>query len=75
MVFAEWQVGQVPARGNEIGQHHVEDAQEADQARRAYIRSTVGSPADDPTTLADLRERGVIDDAGLQIMKDRVVST
>jgi hypothetical protein len=60
-------------RGPKIGQHHLEDAQEADLAMRAYIRSAVESPGDDLSTLADLRERGVIDDAEFQIMKDRVV--
>jgi hypothetical protein len=61
-------------RGNKLGQHRIEDAQEADQAMRAYIRSAVAeSPTDDLSTLVDLRERGVIDDAEFQHMKDRVV--
>jgi hypothetical protein len=60
-------------RGNKIGQHRLEDARDADVAMRAYIRSAVESPGDDLSTLADLRERGVIDDAEFQMMKDRVV--
>lgn len=60
-------------RGNKIGQHRLEDAHDADVAMRAYIRSAVESPGDDLSTLADLRERGVIDDAEFQMMKDRVV--
>ena len=60
-------------RGNKIGQHQLEDARDADVAMRAYIRSAVESPGDDLSTLADLRERGVIDDAEFQMMKDRVV--
>mgnify|MGYP001127759303 CR=1 FL=1 len=59
-------------RGNKIGQHRLEDAREADAAMRAYIRSAVDRPGDDLSTLVDLRERGVIDDAEFQAMKDRV---
>jgi hypothetical protein len=59
------------ARGNKIGQHEVDDAQRADQAMRAYIRDTVATPADDQTTLADLRARGIIDDAEYQAMSQR----
>jgi hypothetical protein len=58
-------------RGNKIGEHQVQDAQQADQAMRAYIRDTVATPADDQTTLADLRARGIIDDAEYQAMSQR----
>jgi hypothetical protein len=61
------------ARGKKIGQHRLDDAQQADVAMRAYIRSAVESPGDDLSTLVDLRSRGVIDDAEFEAMKDRVV--
>lgn len=66
-------------RGNKIGQHRMEDAQEADVAMRAYIRSAVDTPVDTPgadlSTLVDLRARGVIDDTEFQTMKDRLVAS
>ena len=63
------------ARGRKIGEHRIEDAQEADKAMRAYIRSTVDSPGDDLSTLVDLRDRGLIDDTEFQTMKARVVAS
>jgi hypothetical protein len=62
-------------RGNKIGEHQVEDVQEADAAMQAYIRQTVNTPGNDLSKLADLHERGVIDDAEFQMMKDRVITT
>ena len=59
-------------RGDMIGQHHVEDAQQADQAMRAYVRATVSAPPSDLSALADLHDRGVIDDAEFEAMKQRV---
>jgi hypothetical protein len=67
-------------RGDKIGQHQLEKAQEADQAMRTYIRSVVETPAaegtgDDLSALTELRQRGVIDDAEFQTMKGRVAPT
>jgi len=62
-------------RGHKIGEHQVEDAQRADQAMRAYIRSAVDEPGDDMSTLVELRDRGVIDDTEFQTMKDRLVAS
>jgi hypothetical protein len=60
-------------RGPKIGQHQIEDAQRADEAMRAYIRTTVATPTTDLEALADLRERGVIDEAEFESMRQRVV--
>jgi hypothetical protein len=62
------------ARGNKIGEHRMQDAEEADQRMRAYIRSTVDAPADDLSTLASLRDRGVIDEGEFQSIKNRVAT-
>jgi hypothetical protein len=62
-------------RGNKIGEHQIEDAQKADEAMRTYIRTTVATPTTDLEALADLRERGVIDDAEFEAMRQRVVPT
>jgi HAMP domain-containing protein len=61
------------ARGSKMGQHRIEDAERADQAMRAYIRDTVATPTDDLSVLADLRSRGVIDEAEFQDLRLRVV--
>ncbi len=63
-------------RGNKIGEHRIEEARQADQAMQTYIRETVATPApaDDQTTLADLRARGIIDDAEYQAMSQRAAS-
>jgi multidrug resistance efflux pump len=55
----------------------VETARAQDAAARDYIRSAAGSaasPADELARLADLRDRGVIDDAEFQRAKAKVVS-
>ena len=62
------------ARGGKIGEHHMQDAEEADRRMRAYIRATVDEPADDLVALASLRDRGVIDEGEFQAMKDRVAT-
>ena len=62
-------------RGHKIGEHQVQAAQQADAAMRSYIRSAVDQPGDDLSTLVELRDRGVIDDAEFQTMKGRLVAT
>ena len=62
------------ARGHKIGQHQVQDAQDADAAMRTYIRSAASTPTSDVDKLADLRARGVIDDAEYESMRQRVGS-
>jgi magnesium-transporting ATPase (P-type) len=65
------------ARGHKMHEHAVESAQEMDAAQRAYIRQTVGespSAADELTRIADLKARGVIDDAEFQKLKAKAIN-
>ena len=65
------------ARGHKMHEHAVEAAQAQDAAARAYIQQAAGtaaSPADELARLADLKERGVIDDAEFQRLKAKALS-
>jgi type VI protein secretion system component VasK len=65
------------ARGRHMTEHAIEAAQAQDAAQRAYIQETAGtaaSPADELHRLADLKDRGVIDDAEFQKLKAKVVT-
>ena len=67
------------ARGGKMHEHAVQDAQASDAAARAYIQSAVapgggGSAADQLTRLADLKDKGVIDDAEFQKLKAQAIS-
>jgi len=50
------------ARGGEMHERAVQQAQQQDRELRSYVRDAAGSPttADQLTKLADLRDRGVI---------------
>jgi hypothetical protein len=64
------------ARGHKMSEHAMQDAQRADEAARAYIRDAAGSggsSADELARLADLKAKGVIDDAEFQKMKAKIV--
>jgi hypothetical protein len=61
-------------RGHKVGEHRVADVQQTDAQMQAYIRSTVATPTSDLATLADLRDRGVIDDTEFEAMKQRTLS-
>ena len=64
------------ARGHKMHEHAVEAAQAQDAANRAYIQQAAGtapSPADELARLADLKERGVIDDAEFQRLKAKAI--
>ena len=64
------------ARGHKMHEHAVEAAQAQDAAARAYIQQAAGSaasPADELARLADLKERGVIDEAEFQKLKAKAV--
>jgi Phospholipase_D-nuclease N-terminal/Short C-terminal domain len=66
------------ARGHKMSEHAVEAAQAQDAAARAYIQNAAGaapSAADEINRLADLRAKGVIDDAEFQSLKANVVGT
>ena len=65
------------ARGHKMSEHALEAAQAQDAAQRQYIREAAGSggsAADELSRLADLKEKGVIDDAEFQRLKAKVVS-
>jgi hypothetical protein len=66
------------ARGHKMSEHAMQQAQAADAAQRAYIQETVGtggSAADELARLADLKAKGVIDEAEFQSLKAKVVSS
>jgi hypothetical protein len=65
------------ARGHKMSEHAMEAAQAQDAAAKQYIRDaagTSGSAADELARLADLKEKGVIDDAEFQRLKAKVVT-
>jgi len=64
------------ARGHKMSEHAMEAAQANDAATRAYIQQAAGtsaSPADELARLADLKSKGVIDDAEFAAMKAKIV--
>ncbi len=64
------------ARGHKMSEHAEEAARAQDAAARAYIQDAARTPtsaADELSRLADLKERGVIDDAEFQRLKANVV--
>ncbi|HEY6531992.1 MAG TPA: SHOCT domain-containing protein [Acidimicrobiales bacterium] len=66
------------ARGNKMSEHAVAQAQAVDEAQRSYIQAVAqssGSPADELAKAADLRDKGVIDEAEFQAMKTKVLGT
>lgn len=65
------------ARGHKMSEHAMEGAKAQDQAARQYIQAaagTGGSAADELSRLADLKAKGVIDDAEFQKLKAKVVA-
>jgi hypothetical protein len=66
------------ARGHKMGEHNVAAVKAADEAQRAYIQQVVagsGSPADELAKAADLKEKGLIDDAEFAAMKAKILGT
>jgi hypothetical protein len=64
------------ARGHKMGEHAMAAAQAQDAAARAYIQSAAGtsaSPSDELARLADLKAKGVIDDAEYNKLKAKVI--
>jgi hypothetical protein len=66
------------ARGHKMSEHAMEAAKQQDAAMRAYIQDAAGSSgggsaADELARLADLKAKGVIDDAEFQRLKAKVV--
>ena len=66
------------ARGHKMSEHALEAAQAQDAAARQYIQSTVAQSgtgaADEIARLADLKAKGVIDDAEFQQAKAKLLS-
>jgi ABC-type multidrug transport system fused ATPase/permease subunit len=66
------------ARGHKMSEHAMEAAQAQDAAQRAYIQQAAGatgSAADELARIADLKAKGVIDDAEFAAMKAKVVGS
>jgi hypothetical protein len=66
------------ARGNKMSEHALEAAKAQDAAARAYIRDAAGAapnPVDEINRLADLHERGAIDDAEFARLKANVIGS
>ena len=65
------------ARGHKMQEHAIARAQAQDAAMRDYVRSAAGSgggPTDDLVKLAELREKGLIDDAEYEQLKAKVIT-
>ena len=65
------------ARGDKMHERAVQQAQQQDEAARAYIQQAAGSPstADQLTKLADLRDRGVITAEEFEREKAKVLTS
>ena len=64
------------ARGGKMHEHAVEQAQKIDEAQRAYIKQAVssdGGAAAEIARLADLRDKGVIDQAEFEKAKAKAL--
>jgi hypothetical protein len=63
------------ARGHKMQEHAVQAAQQQDAAMRQYVQSvTAVSPADELAKLADLKAKGVIDDAEYERLKAKALA-
>ena len=63
------------ARGGKMHEHAVQSAQAQDQAMRAYVRDAAASPATEVAQLAELKEKGVIDEAEFQKLKAKAIGS
>jgi hypothetical protein len=65
------------ARGHKMSEHAAQDAASADAATRDYIQNVVGSgsPSEELAKLADLKQKGVIDEAEFNKLKSQVVGS
>ena len=66
------------ARGHKMSEHQVAAAQQADAQQKAYIQSVVsnaGSPAEELAKAADLKDKGLIDDAEFAAMKAKILGS
>jgi len=66
------------ARGHKMSEHAAENAKAIDAAQKAYIRDAAGvsaSPAEELSRLADLKAKGVIDDAEFARLKAQALGS
>jgi len=65
------------ARGSKMQQHALDDAKRRDEQFRGYVQDVVQTPnvVDQLSSLADLHDRGVIDDAEFAKMKAKVTES
>lgn len=65
------------ARGGKMHEHQVQAIQQDREAVDQYIRQAAGtaSAADELTRLADLRSKGVIDDAEFATLKAKILNS
>jgi hypothetical protein len=65
------------ARGGKMHEHAMQAAQQQDAMMRQYIQSAAGTSgaADELAKIADLKAKGVIDDAEFQQMKAKIVGS
>lgn len=63
-------------RGPKMAEREFQAVQAQDEAMREYIRSAAGptSPAEELARLAELKERGAIDDAEFAAMKAKIIT-
>jgi type VI protein secretion system component VasK len=66
----------VIARGDEMGQRDIAQSQAQNQAFRAYVQDAAdtGGAVDQLAKLAELRDRGVINDAEFEQQKAKILS-
>lgn len=65
------------ARGGKMADREVRDAQAREEAFRSYVRETArgdASSADELAKLAELHDRGVINDADFERGKEKILS-
>jgi hypothetical protein len=65
------------ARGHKMSEHAAEAAQAQDAAMRQYVQQAAGTPtsaADELAKLADLKAKGVIDDAEYDRLKAKALA-
>ena len=62
--------------GDDMARRNIRDAQQADEAFKAYVRDAAGSggTADELTRLASLRDQGVLTDAEFEQQKAKVLA-
>jgi len=66
------------ARGHKMGEHAAADVKVAQEAQAAYIQQVVassGSPAEELAKAAELKEKGLLDEAEFQAMKAKILGS